>query len=219
MRSYEVKNKGTTSLFSNRFLEALTRTHFAFPVTMYLVFSVTILIYAALKTELEMWRACYLFPIGVITFSFVEYVIHRWVFHLSAQSESLKSIRYKIHGVHHEFPRDKDRLAMPPVMSIVLALLFYGLFKWMLGAYVQLFFPGFLSGYSIYLLLHYAIHRYRPPRNFLKFLWTHHALHHYKSEDSAFGVTNPFWDMLFGTMPSKSEREIVRSKERVAELL
>jgi sterol desaturase/sphingolipid hydroxylase (fatty acid hydroxylase superfamily) len=219
MKSYDIKNKGTTSLFQSRFLEALTRTHFAFPVTLYLVFSVLILIYAVLRTELEVWRALYMIPLGMITFSLVEYVIHRWVFHFNAVTEKQKQLKYKIHGVHHEYPRDKDRLVMPPVLSIVLAILFYGFFRMIAGKYVLLFYPGFLSGYSIYLLIHYAIHRYRPPANFLRFLWTHHALHHYKSEDAAFGVSNPVWDLIFGTMPGKKDRELTRSGDKVTEML
>ncbi|MBL0098047.1 MAG: sterol desaturase family protein [Bacteroidetes bacterium] len=66
-----------------------------------------------------------------------------------------------------------------------------------------LVFRGFAGGYSFYLLIHYAVHRYRPPKGILKFWWTHHALHHYKSDDAAFAVSNPFWDYLFGTMPNR----------------
>lgn len=216
MRSTPIKNKGTTSLFENRVLEALTRTHFAFPVTLYLVLSIGILTYAALGTPLRMINALYMFPLGMITFSLVEYCIHRFVFHFHPKNEKQERIKYKIHGVHHEFPRDKDRLVMPPVLSIVLALLFYGIFSLVAGKYVLLFFPGFLSGYSVYLFIHYAVHRYKPPRNFLKHLWTHHALHHYKSEDTAFAVSLPVWDYLFKTMPELPQK---KQQDKLADLL
>lgn len=218
MREVKIKNKGTTSLFENRLLEALTRTHFAFPVTLYLVVSVAILIYAGFYTQLEMWRALYMVPLGLITFSLVEYCIHRFVFHFHPTTEKGQQLKYKIHGVHHEYPKDKDRLVMPPVLSIVLATLFYGIFSFISGKYVLLFFPGFLSGYSIYLFIHYAVHRFRPPRNFLKVLWTHHALHHYKSEDTAFGVSMPAWDYLFGTMPAHP-KDMAEARQKVNELL
>jgi 4-hydroxysphinganine ceramide fatty acyl 2-hydroxylase len=218
MSKVKIKNQGTTSLFENRVLEALTRTHFAFPVTMYLVVSVVILIYAAFRTDLEMWNALYMVPLGLITFSLVEYCIHRFVFHFHPTTEKGETLKYKIHGVHHEFPKDKDRLVMPPILSIVLAVLFYGIFSVLTGKYVLLFFPGFLSGYSIYLFIHYAVHRFRPPRNFLKILWTHHALHHYKSEDTAFGVSMPVWDYLFNTMPAHA-REVNEAKQKMHDLL
>ncbi|CAN5468023.1 sterol desaturase family protein [soil metagenome] len=219
MRSYPIKNKGTTSLFRNKLLEKLTRTHFAFPVTMYLVVATIILIYSATSTNLEMWRSLYLIPLGLIVFSLVEYCIHRFLFHFHAEDEKQANFKYKIHGVHHEFPRDKDRLVMPPVISILLALLFYGIFSLILGRQVLLFFPGFLSGYSVYLFIHYSVHRFRPPNNFLKKLWTHHALHHYKSEDAAFAVSLPIWDHLFGTMPSRNDAAVKESQEKFQELL
>jgi sterol desaturase/sphingolipid hydroxylase (fatty acid hydroxylase superfamily) len=133
----------------------------------------------------------------------VEYLLHRFVFHFDPKNEKQADIKFKIHGVHHAYPRDKDRLAMPPVISIVLALFFYGLFRLILGSDVIMFFPGFLAGYSTYLIIHYAVHRFRPPLNFLKILWTHHALHHYKDENTAFAVSMPVWDYIFRTLPEK----------------
>ncbi|QQR96639.1 MAG: sterol desaturase family protein [Bacteroidota bacterium] len=38
---------------------------------------------------------------------------------------------------------------------------------------------------------------------FLSILWKHHSLHHYRSDNSAFSVSNPMWDYIFGTMPDK----------------
>ena len=202
MRSYKIDNSGTTSLFKNPFLESLTRTHFAFPVILYYVMSISILIYTFINHKLEIISFFYLFPLGFITFTFVEYSIHRWVFHFTPHSEKQKEVKYKIHGVHHQFPKDKDRLVMPPVLSVLIALLFYGLFSWLMGLKILFFFPGFLAGYSTYLIIHYAVHRFHPPNNIFKVLWTHHALHHYKSEDAAFAVSFPFWDYLFKTLPS-----------------
>lgn len=219
MRSYKIKNKGTAALFSNPVLEALTRTHFAFPVVLYSVGAAALLFYSATYTNLHMLRALYYFPAGMLVFSLVEYSIHRWLFHFHAESEKQRLLKYKIHGIHHEFPKDKDRLVMPPVLSISLALIFYGLFSVLIGDAVLLFFPGFLFGYSVYLLIHYAVHRFRPPSNFLRFFWTHHALHHYKSEDAAFAVSNPIWDFLLGTMPRKNDSSYKVSKEEIGKLL
>ncbi|MFN8153295.1 MAG: sterol desaturase family protein [Bacteroidia bacterium] len=219
MRTYKIDNKGTTSLFRNRFLEALTRTHFAVPVVLYLVIAFLLLLFAYRQHELYFLNVVWIFPLGLITFTLVEYAIHRWIFHFHADTEHQKEIKFKIHGVHHAFPKDKDRLVMPPVLSMLVAVVFYIIFRWMLGNTVLLFFPGFLSGYSTYLLIHYAVHRFRPPANFLKFLWSHHALHHYKSEDAAFGVSNPFWDYLFRTMPPKKDPAVGESREKISELL
>ena len=206
MPDYKISNKGTKQLFGNKLLEALTRTHFAVPVTMYYVISAGLIIYAAFFTPLEMWRLVYWFPVGLITFTLVEYLIHRFLFHFEAKTEKQKQVKYNIHGVHHEFPKDKDRLAMPVPLSLVLASFFFFVFLPVTGKNIWLFFPGFLSGYSSYLFIHYAVHRFRQPRNFLSILWKHHALHHYKSEDTAFGVTFPLWDHIFKTMPTDKDK-------------
>ena len=190
----------------NRVIEALTRTHFAVPVIMYYVAGIAFLTYAAVYTDLNMLHALYMVPIGLMVFTFVEYLIHRFLFHFEAKSESQKKIKYNIHGVHHEYPKDKDRLVMPPLFSIGLAVAFYYLFNFLMGQYALFFFPGFLAGYSTYLLIHYAVHRYRPPRNFLSYLWKHHSLHHYKSENTAYSVSFPLWDIMFGTMPFKGKK-------------
>ena len=219
MRSYNIKNTDTTSLFKNRYLEALTRTHFAIPVSLYFIIAISMLLYASRLSQINFSNLWFMFPIGMLVFSLVEYSIHRWIFHFHAETDKEKLLKYKIHGVHHEFPKDKDRLVMPPILSIIIALIFYSLFSVVTGKYVVLYFPGFASGYSIYLLIHYAVHRFRPPANVFRVLWTHHALHHYKSEDTAFGVSMPFWDYLFGTMPTHGDKSAEIAKKNVQELL
>ena len=60
---------------------------------------------------------------------------------------------------------------------------------------------GIITGYMVYSSIHYSIHTYKPIKG-LKFLWAHHLKHHNpKYEDRAFGVTSPFWDWVFRTMP------------------
>jgi sterol desaturase/sphingolipid hydroxylase (fatty acid hydroxylase superfamily) len=63
--------------------------------------------------------------------------------------------------------------------------------------------PGFLVGYAFYLSVHYMVHVYQPPKNFLKVLWINHAVHHYKHGEYVFGVSSPLWDYIFGTMREK----------------
>src|SRR5690606_5061461 len=62
-----------------------------------------------------------LFITGMVTWTFVEYLIHRYLFHIKESK-----FQYMIHGVHHEYPRDKERLMMPPLPGLVLLCVFYG---------------------------------------------------------------------------------------------
>jgi len=212
MKEFKIDNKGSGQLFSNKILERLTRTNFIVPVVLYAVVALYFLFISIQNPDISLLKNWWMIPSGVICFTLVEYLVHRFIFHFHAVTEKEMELQYNIHGVHHEFPRDKDRLVMPPVLSVVLATVFYFLFHFLFGPSGMIFFSGFLAGYSLYLVLHYAVHATKPPKNFLKFFWSHHSLHHYASVHSAFSVSFPLWDYLFGTMPDKQERARVGKK-------
>ena len=203
----ELKNKphtkGTKALFSNPILEKLTRTHIAIPLVIFTTIS-TSLIYYGISNELILAiHAPLLFVAGLLTFTLIEYIMHRFVFHLNPRTEKQEKFAYTVHGVHHDYPKDKDRLAMPPPLSLLLSFLFFLFYQLIMGDLVYGFLPGFLMGYAAYLWVHYMVHAFKPPQNAFKVLWIHHGLHHYKDQHNAFGVSSPFWDYIFGTMPKK----------------
>ena len=196
-------NTGSKQLFENRFLDILTRTHISVTLVLYTVLPVILLIIGFNKNYLTLTSAILLFVIGMLAFTLVEYLMHRYLFHIEPSSPGRAKFARIVHGAHHDHPKDKDRISMPPLPSILLASFFFGLFRLLLGTHVFGFLPGFFIGYLLYSSIHYAVHAYQPPKNFLKILWVHHGIHHYKDPENAFGVSTPFWDMLFRTMPKK----------------
>ncbi|MCB0514537.1 MAG: sterol desaturase family protein [Chitinophagales bacterium] len=140
------------------------------------------------------------FVAGVFTWTFFEYILHRYAFHFVAESPAAKRVTYVMHGIHHDYPRDAERLFMPPVPAILILSVFGLFFYPFLGKATLVFLAGFELGYLIYSLVHYSMHKVKPPKGF-KYLWKHHALHHYKYADKAYGVSTPFWDWVFGTLP------------------
>lgn len=199
------KNKGTKTLFKNPILEKLSRTHISVPLTVFTLYAICLLYWSVTHTTLTAGTTIGLFFLGFISFTFVEYLVHRYVYHLSTHTEWRKRFQYKAHGVHHEFPKDKDRLAMPPLLSITVATILLLLFRLVMGDLAFAFLPGFLVGYAFYLAVHYMVHIYQPPKNFLKLLWVNHSIHHYKDGDQVFGVSSPLWDYVFGTMRVKNK--------------
>ena len=129
--------------------------------------------------------------------------MHRFLYHIPATTQRKKKISYTMHGVHHDYPKDKSRLAMPPLLSLIVASVFFIIYRSILGDYTFGFLAGFLMAYAGYLAVHYSVHAFRVPNNFLKILWHHHSIHHYREPDRAFGVSSPFWDVIFSTMPRK----------------
>lgn len=193
--------KGSKQLFENQLLERLTRTHIAVPLTIFSLYAIGLLYWSFDHRYLNFGETVGIFLLGTLSFTFVEYVIHRYLFHLPPTTELKAKIAYSIHGVHHDYPKDKDRLAMPPVISIILSTSLLFFFKFIMGNIAFAFTAGFVLGYAGYLFVHYIVHAYKAPKNMFKVLWVHHGIHHYKSPDKAFGVSSPLWDYVFRTMP------------------
>lgn len=194
------QNKGTKQLFQNPVLEKLSRTHISVPLIIFFLYSTALLYWSITHTSLSMAMTVGMFFLGVIAFTWVEYNVHRYIFHMRPDTERKAKAQYTMHGVHHEFPKDKTRLAMPPVLSITLSTLLLFIFRLVLGDLVFSFLPGFLTGYAGYLSVHYMVHAFQPPRNMFKALWVNHGVHHYKNGEVVYGVSSPLWDYIYGTM-------------------
>ena len=206
-------NKGR--IFQSDLLESLTRTHIAIPLSLFWTAGALTLWYSVARVNVSWTTAVVFFVCGSLFFTLIEYVMHRFMYHIPATTEKRKRFQYVIHGVHHDHPRDKTRLALPPAVSIVLAVLFIALFRMVMGLNGFAFGGGFLFGYSTYLLVHYCVHMYKPPKNFLSILWKHHNLHHYVGDDGAFGVSSPLWDHVLGTMPADPKRKAAAKENKL----
>lgn len=213
----KIHNKGQAQLFQNHYLEMLTKTHPLVIWGLYLPVIIGFPLYSHSKLAISIGVIATLFFAGMLFWTFFEYLMHRFVFHLVAESERTRRIIYVMHGNHHEYPRDKERLFMPPVPSIIISsLIFFAMYS-ILHQNTFTFFSGFMLGYLMYGTMHYAIHAWNPPFKWMKPLWRNHHLHHYKNEHQGFGVSTTIWDRVFGTMfDLKKEKE---DKEKVKELM
>jgi len=193
-------------LFENRWLNKLTRSHISVPVSMVAGFSAWLLYRSSELTAFTLWQTVGLFFAGLLLFTFAEYALHRNLYHLEPSSEWRKRFTYIVHGVHHDYPKDSSRIAMPPIGIIIYLVIFYLLFWLLLGDFGYSTLAGFAFGYCIYISIHYMVHRYRPPNNMFRVLWTNHAIHHYQDDTVLFGVSSPLWDYIFGTLPKRQNK-------------
>ena len=200
----KIKNKGQAQLFQSELMENMTKTHPVVIYSMYFPVIAFMLYYGFSYKGLGAGLETILFISGALFWSLFEYVMHRHLFHMIVERPRARRFVYTMHGVHHEFPRDKERLFMPPVPSMIIAAVLFSLFYLVMGWNALAFFPGFLFGYLLYGSMHYAIHAFAPPK-FLKALWRNHHLHHYKAENKGFGVSSVLWDVVFRTVPKKDE--------------
>ncbi len=110
-----------------------------------------------------------------------------------------KTLHFLVHGVHHDYPQDASRLVMPPILSVPLALFFYGLFLMIFGRLAPAAFAGLLFGYLCYDMIHYATHHFSMKRGVWLWLKQYHMRHHYKDDHAGYGVSSPLWDYVFRT--------------------
>jgi sterol desaturase/sphingolipid hydroxylase (fatty acid hydroxylase superfamily) len=193
------KHTGTKQIFESSVLEKLSRTHISIPISIFILISIGLLYIAIQYTTLRTIAVVALFLGGLLTWTFMEYILHRFVFHMNPTTTWKRKLQYAFHGVHHEYPKDKTRLAMPPLMSIAIASVLFVVIYLLINTSVFGFLPGLLTGYAAYLFVHYVVHAYPPPKNLFNQLWVSHAVHHYKDDTKLYGVSSPLWDFVFRT--------------------
>ncbi len=195
-------------LFENPILEAMTHVHPITPLVMWGPFTVWLLSVAAGKSlSFSQWILSAV--VGLIVWTFTEYTVHRYLFHYPAKSKAGQYLVFLFHGIHHDQPDDASRLVMPPVPAIILMGAFYGLFSLLVPAlYFEAFMAFFVIGYLCYDYIHYATHHFPMKSKVGRYLRKFHLRHHHAKEESKYGVSNPLWDYVFGTVtgPKKDHK-------------
>ena len=133
-----------------------------------------------------------LVAIGFVTWSPLEYGLHRWVLH------GIRPFR-DWHAVHHERP--VALVASPTLFTLAL----FGALVWlpMSAAYGYLYASsltlGLMAGYLCYAATHHAVHHWVAKGPWLRRQKLWHARHHHATMDDGvcFGVTGTLWDRLF----------------------
>lgn len=151
--------------------------------------------------------------LGVLGFSFIEYVHHRHGGHLRKMGGRVLSS----HRAHHADPLDggatyvdKLRYRAPLVVgvSIVLALPALALLGPWTGGWLV---AGLLSGYLYSEWFHNRMHRVPPKGGWTRFMARYHYVHHFVDPNMNFGFTSPLWDIVFGTARLQSRVGVPRT--------
>src|SRR5437016_8446884 len=186
-------------MFESDFMEFFSRVHPAIPLALYLLVVGYMLYVSIWQQKLSILAVAGLFALGILLWTPIEYLIHRYVFHYEPKTALGKQLHYIIHGVHHDYPNDARRLVMPPSISIPLAILFLALFAITLGRFAPAVSAGFGFGYVCYDSIHYAIHHFAMKRGVWLWLKQYHLRHHYRDDHVGYGISSPLWDYVFRT--------------------
>jgi dihydroceramide fatty acyl 2-hydroxylase len=203
--SHRAELRASPPIFRTTALDRLTRVHPAVPVLIFCPAIVALTLLAWLGLSIEALLVAFLCGWAVWTLS--EYWTHRTVFHFEPEGGLGARLHWMIHGVHHDHPNDPRRLVLPPVISVPLGAAFLGLFVLALGtpeAYAVC--AGFYSGYLAYDMLHFALHHRKPKSRVARLLHQLHMRHHFEDDRRGFGVSAPWWDVVFGTYSRRVSR-------------
>jgi dihydroceramide fatty acyl 2-hydroxylase len=198
----------TARMFKSDLLEFFSRIHPVSPFVVWLPVVAFFIRRCILRADVRLHTGLALGVLGLFLWTLAEYLLHRYVFHWINDSAAGKRIHFLLHGVHHDFPQDRDRLVMPIGASAPIAVVVYGVFYLLVGSYTyaEPTYIGFVLGYLIYDGSHFAIHHYNFQAGWFRSLKRHHMLHHHLDRAGGFGVSSPLWDLVFRSMPSVKQR-------------
>jgi sterol desaturase/sphingolipid hydroxylase (fatty acid hydroxylase superfamily) len=151
-------------------------------------------------------------PLGIVLWSFMEYVLHRFAFH-EARGRNYGSREHLRHHGSEDTVLESWYLSWAGVLLVSLGLLpFLGRLAgqpdlgWGIGI-------GYLVAYGFYDLVHWRAHRRPYANRYEHMVRKHHFIHHFHAPLKNHGVTTPFWDHVFGTYV---DVDVVRVPRRMA---
>lgn len=166
------------------------------------------------------WTSLFAFGIGLSIWSVFEYGVHRFLYHGELwQTRGWlnhpigRGLHCLLHGHHHRVPDDPLRLVHSPLIVLPCGYFLYTFFS--SGVWC-----GFVWGYVLYELAHYALHHIRAdpgnPWPFCTVFWAESCQNHLQGHhgcgpqsfrgtsrrnqiNKAFGVTSSLGDVLGGS--------------------
>lgn len=184
-------------------LEALTHVPVWTPV---LWGAVAIALFSYTCVNSGVFFAGWTFLCGLLAmFPLIEYIIHRWVFHMSTESGYgiINVFHFLLHGIHHKTPNDTTRLLAPVPLIVVLVIpVHLGMIMIFSTELTLALWAGIFVGYVQYDYTHLYLHTkgHRPAwiRPLVKQHQNHHRHHHHKFFGISY-LSNLIWDRILRT--------------------
>lgn len=199
-------------MFASPLLDQMTRVHPAVVPVLFVPVIVALGVFAADAGLTSPPAFVGWLLAGYLVWTLTEYWLHRIVFHFEPEHGIGARLHWMMHGVHHDHPNDPLRLVMPPSASIPLATMFALAFHKLLPtAEAHALGAGFFAGYLAYDMTHYYVHHFVPKSRLGKLLRENHMRHHFQDDTAGFGVSAPWWDVVFGTTPRQQQQRQAQS--------
>lgn len=141
-----------------------------------------------------------MFVLGALTWTLLEYLIHRWMGHDRRFRKSpfgVEHVRHHIEG-NYFAPTWKKVLFAAGVGGVLLLVADF--------PYVA----GLLAAYGAYEFLHRREHTHAGIGPYGRWVRRHHFHHHFVDGRTNHGVTSPIWDVVFRTYDPPSRIRVPR---------
>src|SRR5213079_457574 len=96
---YVSNRNETVRMFESDFMEFFSRVHPAIPLVLYMPVVGYMLYISFSQRKLSILAVTGLFLLGVLLWTLLEYLIHRYIFHYEPKTRLGKRLHYIIHGV------------------------------------------------------------------------------------------------------------------------
>jgi sterol desaturase/sphingolipid hydroxylase (fatty acid hydroxylase superfamily) len=146
-----------------------------------------------------------MFVLGLAFWTWVEYLIHRYILHgRFPDGPGFQRVTHRLfdhlHIEHHKRPWDGSHIngTLKDSAWFVLPLFLVSLLlpAWALTS----FFAGVIQAGIVEEWVHHSVHFYHFDNLYFRYIKRHHMYHHSpKGDNEGFGLTNGFWDMVYGT--------------------
>jgi len=147
--------------------------------------------------EVRMWTVTLAAMLGVLTWTLLEYAIHRWLGHdtrLRPNPFATEHVRHHSQGDYFA-PTHKKALVTVGALALVapIAINVAGRVHGLAYAF------GLIGFYVAYEVLHRREHTSAGFGPYGRWARRHHFWHHFGDPSKNHGVTSPIWDHVFGT--------------------
>lgn len=169
------------------------------------------------------WRPACFHAGGVLSWTVVEYLVHRYVLHgrfpdgAGIVQRWLHTAFDTLHTEHHARPWDGDHINGTIKDTAMYVAFFAALSCLAPLPTAPVFVAGFVQAYIIEEWIHQSVHfiavyKFRGP--YWRCITRHHSYHHSpRGSELAFGLTNGMWDIAFCTrIPPKDRALLYRSR-------
>ena len=164
-----------------------------------------------MEAELSFLAGTLSFLSGVLYWTYIEYAVHRFLYHTHFKNRWISYFLGSFHLYHHQDMSDHRVLNAGFLMIYFMApatIAPFYLITHNLGILAAMS-VGLISAYYFYEWVHYSLHYKKYETGYLNYIQKYHMHHHDKAPHKNFGNTSHLWDYVFGTYDARYKNYVM----------